>query len=282
MNKIFTPRVLTSLGVTGFAAIIAAAIWNRPSDVQFLMLALLTMTALGAVTNPHWLVSLGALCGALVLYGAVWVMGGSGGITMPEGLLGICLLVATALGAWSLSRGLRGTERRLVQQAQLIDDLTLYDQQTGAVRASHIQQLLNYEIIRARRYNEPLTVAVIQMANEQARKTQGNTGTEKELRRKVTELLLNKLRAVDRVGYSPSVEWVLLLPNTPRMGGETLAVRLIHLIAEQLRANVIIGQATFPEDGSDSDSLMEEARAAIEFGRMNGMSMVSQALFDNP
>lgn len=281
MNKVFTPRVLTSLGVTGFAALVAAAIWNRPSDIQFLMLALLTMTALGAVTNPHWLVTLGALGGALVLYGAVWVLSGSATITMPEGLLGICLLVATALGAWSLSRGLRGTEQRLVHQAQLIDDLTLYDQQTGAVRASHIQQLLNYEIIRARRYNEPLTVAVIQMSNEQPRKTPGNTATEKELRKKVTELFLNKLRAVDRVGYSPSVEWVLLLPNTPRTGGETLAVRLIHMVSEQLGANVIIGQATFPEDGSDSDSLMEEARAAIEFGRMNGMSMVSQALFDN-
>ncbi len=280
MNKIYTPRVLTSLGVTGFAAIIAAAIWNRPSDIQFLMLALLTMTALGAVTHPHWLVSACAAGCAITLYVTVWVVSGGATFSMQEGLLGICLLVVTALGAWSLSRGLRGTEQRLVHQAQLIEDLTIYDQQTGAVRAGHTQQILNYEIMRARRYSEPLTVSVIQMVDEQSRKPVSNMGVDKERRKKVTELFLNKLRAVDRVGYGPSLEWVLILPNTPRTGAETLAVRLIHMVAEQIGVTILVGLASFPEDGSDTESLMNEARAALEFGRMNAVSMVSQSLFD--
>jgi GGDEF domain-containing protein len=288
MNKINTPRVLTSLGVTGFAAIMTAAIWNRPSDVQILMLALLTMTALGAVSHPHWLVSLCTLGAALALYCLVWMMSGSSPskFSVEQGALGICLLVVTALGAWSLSRGLRSTERHLVRQAQLIEDLTVYDQNTGAVRAAHTQQIPNYEIMRARRYNEALSLAVIEIVDEKGRsrkpgKSAAEANADKEMRKRVTELFLSKLRAVDRVGYTPSMEWVVLLPNTPRAGAETLAVRLIHMVAEQLGVNIVVGLASFPEDGSDTEGLVSEARAALEFGRMNAVSMVSQTLFDN-
>jgi hypothetical protein len=77
------------------------------------------------------------------------------------------------------------------------------------------------------------------------------------------------------------MEWVVLMPNTPRAGAEALAVRLIQAAAEQLKVNIVVGLAGFPDEGSDAEELMNEARAALEFGLMNAVSMVSQTLFDN-
>ena len=38
--------------------------------------------------------------------------------------------------------------------------------------------------------------------------------------------------------------------------------------------------ATFPEDGTDANSLLTESRAALDFARLNAMPIVSRSLFE--
>ncbi|HBY97890.1 MAG TPA: hypothetical protein DEP84_28780 [Chloroflexi bacterium] len=100
------------------------------------------------------------------------------------------------------------------------------------------------------------------------------------MNRNLTRLILATVRTVDRVGQGSGGEWLLLLPNTDRSGAQTLANRLVRLAADQQGVTITVGVATFPDDGADSQTLLDEAEAAQDFARMNAIPVVSRALLD--
>lgn len=268
------PRVLTSLAVASFALLVTSAIWNRPHDLQVLMLALLAMTALGALASPVWFGALATLIATFGLYLLVLVTLGNTALLTVENAVGAGALLLSAVWFWLLSRQIYRIEYDATRQRALVDSLTIYDQQTGAIRAGHLVELLTYEVARARRYNEPLTVAAVQLEDPPR-----DGPTARDMRRKLSALFLAKLRTVDRVGFGMENECLLLLPNTSQEQADLVAGRLVHMVYEQLAVNIIIGLATFPEDGAGSETLLHEAHAALEFGHLNSIPVVSPRLF---
>lgn len=129
--------------------------------------------------------------------------------------------------------------------------------------------LLNQEIVRAKRYSRPLALLLIQLRvhpDANMRESHGQYPVLKQSSRVVRHLI----RAVDIPGRMAD-KLVLALPETAPEGAERMAQRIlgefgtIELEEEGLSVRVEgeIGISIFPKDGESGEALLESARQAI-------------------
>ncbi|MCZ7572153.1 MAG: diguanylate cyclase [Ardenticatenaceae bacterium] len=281
MNKLFTStRIIVVFALVMFEVVALLGIWRQPAETQILMLTLFIMVVVSALAYPNRILSAVTFGAAVAMYGlVVSVSEARVGVPIEIARGGLLLAIAT-LAAWGLSRHLEAVEQAFIRQTTLIEELSVYDPETGAIRASHFYPFINQEVDRARRYRLPFSIAIVQLVAEEDALLGSDQRSGHELNRNLTRLILATVRTVDRVGQGSGGEWLLLLPNTDRSGAQTLANRLVRLAADQQGVTITVGVATFPDDGADSQTLLDEAEAAQDFARMNAIPVVSRALLD--
>jgi hypothetical protein len=101
--------------------------------------------------------------------------------------------------------------------------------------------------------------------------------------RAVGEAIRHGIRGIDTGARYGGDEFVVLLPETDLVGAVTLAEKLreavgaIHIATEnqQVRTTVSVGVASFPDDGSSPQALLERADAAMFGSKRSGRDRVS-------
>jgi len=155
------------------------------------------------------------------------------------------------------------------------------DKLTGLLVKSEFQDRLTHEVQRAKRYQRPLTLLVIEV---------DWTYFEKEINiraimpytifKQLGPIITRQLRTVDFAGRMAGETFSAMLPETPLSGAFIAADRLRAAIEShefigddvegRLRVAINVGVASFPEHGRDADELASTANKALLMCRAEG------------
>jgi len=163
--------------------------------------------------------------------------------------------------------------------------LSVEDGLTGCYNRRKLDQDIDAEINRSRRYQRNFSVLMIDLDwfkkyNDHHGHSHGD-----ELLKGVTHLFLKSLRANDEVYRYGGEEFVILLPETNRQQAGIVARKLQRLVAGTpfegeaesqpgKKVTISVGLATYPWDGNNRDELYKSADTRLYQAKKQGRNQV--------
>ena len=166
---------------------------------------------------------------------------------------------------------------------QRVRDLTITDDLTGLYNARHFQTLSEYEMERASRYGNELSMVFLDLDHFKLVNDTYGHQTGSRLLKEVGQLLQKTIRVVDHAARYGGDEFIFLLPSTDKKG----AMAMAHNLLLQLRAAVFysdcgktmkvtasLGVATYPTNAyclQELIKLSDEAMYEVKRKSRNGV-----------
>ncbi len=170
-------------------------------------------------------------------------------------------------------------EKRL--EGELIK-LSITDGLTGLFNRRHLDQTLDYEFARARRYSLPLSVFMCDVDHFKKFNDQHGHDQGDRVLQAVAAELKRGLRQIDYACRYGGEEFTGILPNTSPEGAATVAERfraaVEDLVIDGLRVTISIGVAGVPEHAVENpEALVELADQALYQAKEGGRNRVQLA-----
>ena len=119
------------------------------------------------------------------------------------------------------------TKAYLVKQIKQLQALVIKDGLTGLYNSRYIKEILHNEIYRAKRYDRPLSLLLIDVDDfKKINDKQGHLVGDKVLKR-IADILKRKLRKSDKVGRYGGDEFLIILPETTKVQAGKIAKELM-------------------------------------------------------
>jgi diguanylate cyclase (GGDEF)-like protein/putative nucleotidyltransferase with HDIG domain len=161
------------------------------------------------------------------------------------------------------------------------------DPKTGLFNARHFASALSEELLRAERFERPLSLVMADLdLLRDINNTYGHLAGDAVLQG-IAEVFRSQLRHYDVPARFGGEEFAILLPETPPEQAFEIAERIRRAVAaraydvetssEPIRATVSIGVAGFPRDGSDANELIHQADLAVYRAKLQGRNRVLDA-----
>lgn len=160
---------------------------------------------------------------------------------------------------------------QLQQEARL-------DPKTGIFNARHFQQRYSEEFARARRFERPLSVIMVDLDYLRTiNNTYGHVAGDAVIAG-IGKLIRQTAREYDIAARFGGEEFAIVLPETEQLSALTMAERIRLAVAdarfetptqaEPLLATVSLGIATFPYDGATPEELLHNADVALYHAKL--------------
>ena len=178
-----------------------------------------------------------------------------------------------------------------IKNAQLLSEvekLALSDGLTGVLNRRAFDEKIAYEIERAERYSEPISMIIIDVDNfKQMNDQYGHDIGDKRLK-KIAHIISVTSRSPDLVARIGGEEFAIILPNTPLEGAAILAERIRINVERNFlpkdpssqrepASTVSIGVAEFPRHAKNSSQLYIASDKAMFQAKKEGKNAVSLA-----
>lgn len=171
-----------------------------------------------------------------------------------------------------------------------MQELTIIDELTGLYNYRYFKIKLSDEVRRADRYNQPLSVLMIDVDHfKEINDSQGHQ-TGNIILQEIVSLIKNSVRDVDVVARYGGEEFVVLLPQTELKHAMTIAERMRRNVAKSyftnfqgqrdIRATISIGVAMYPDGVSSTEQLLEKVDQAMYRAKRDGRNRVVTAKAD--
>ncbi|MDN5366456.1 MAG: hypothetical protein PWP44_1662 [Thermacetogenium sp.] len=156
------------------------------------------------------------------------------------------------------------------EACKVMEDLVTLDDVTGFLNGRGFFRELEIEVDRARRFDLPLSVLVIRIANmTEMRSVYGVSGI-RSIIKAMSEQIDQIVRSVDKKGLIDIDTIALILPETPGDGAKVVAEK-IHRAVERVKVDfergrrviklrIAVGTAEFSPDTEDAYVLYDRAR----------------------
>ncbi len=217
------------------------------------------------VAFTAWFVGQGWGIGISALSAATWIEAFrlSGGILSSPAIL--FWNASTRLGFFIVVTILLALLRQTLDQAR---SLSRVDGLTGVLNSRAFRELSSAEILRARRYSRPFTVAYVDLDNFKAVNDRFGHSRGDELLRTVAAIMRATLRSSDLVARMGGDEFALLFPETEgeaaQAGIEKLRSSLLTEMAERgWPVTFSIGVLTCESTPSTADELIAAVDALM-------------------
>ncbi len=163
----------------------------------------------------------------------------------------------------------------------------IHDGLTGLFNQRFIRQRLQEEYYRAKRYNHPLSLLLVDLDNFKSLNERFGHAAGDHLIRYFGRLIPDTLRPSDIAARFASQEFLIILPDTGRSEARAVAERLKKKISESpfridstredIRLTVSIGASAFafPDYGQDAEEMITLADLALFQARKTGDDSVS-------
>jgi diguanylate cyclase (GGDEF)-like protein len=173
-------------------------------------------------------------------------------------LVGLADLVAAAIAMFRLSS-------LVAERVDWYERIAHTDALTGLANARTVRRVLELEVARAQRQGSDVSVAVFDVDGFSRLNDEAGSRAGDLVLRQVAGIVAANVRLVDTIGRVGADEFVLVAPGS---AGVTVARRIIDGVGkldpvEGHPVSVSAGVARFPQDGTDADSLLAGARAAL-------------------
>jgi diguanylate cyclase (GGDEF)-like protein len=187
------------------------------------------------------------------------------------GYLVIALVFQLTLVALVVSRGVVELRRS-----------SRYDALTGLLNRRAMQEALEEQVQRARRFGEPFSVLMLDADHFKAvNDVQGHAAGDRALQHLGT-LLAAQMRDIDRVGRWGGEEFVVLLPGAPLAQAREVAERLRERVQalplrwqdQAVSLTVSAGVSQWGEGGDELAALLARADAALYRAKAAGRNRV--------
>lgn len=171
-----------------------------------------------------------------------------------------------------------------VNYSDLQHALATTDQMTGLFNFRYLNQYLDGEMTKSRRYEHTLTVSIIDLDDfKYVNDTYSHLAGD-ELLKAVAACLEKNVRESDMVARYGGEEFVVVFPETNKRAATRVLEKLRKEIARvklsaypDVQATASIGVASFPDDADDQESLLKRADEALYRSKLAGKNRVSAA-----
>ncbi len=186
--------------------------------------------------------------------------------------------IGNLVGSAALLRDIT-EEKRLEEELRRLSNT---DGLTALYNRRHLDESLQSELDRARRYELPLAVLMFDIDHfKNFNDTHGHDQGDRVLQA-IATTLRGALRNQDYPCRYGGEEFAAILPNTPRAGAYSLAERLRkdveQMAVDGLKVTISIGVATYPDhDVTEQARLIEAADAAMYDAKRSGRNRVCMA-----
>jgi diguanylate cyclase (GGDEF)-like protein len=160
----------------------------------------------------------------------------------------------------------------IAERSEWLERLAHTDPLTGLANQRTLARVLELELARAGRQGSEVSVAIFDVDGFAATNEACGRNAGDDVLRSVASVLAGAVRLVDTVARLGGDEFIVVAPGS---AGATVARRVLDGIAELPeigggRVSVSAGVARFPADGTDGDSIIAAAQAALERARAEG------------
>ncbi len=155
---------------------------------------------------------------------------------------------------------------------ETVRQLTITDDLTGLYNSRHFQQLCEYELERANRYQNQLSLVFLDLDYfKQVNDTYGHL-TGSRLLKEFAELIQENVRVVDHAARYGGDEFVFLLPSTGKQGALSMAINLLQALRKKkffsdcgrpIGITASLGIATYPDRAKNLKELVQLADEAM-------------------
>jgi diguanylate cyclase (GGDEF)-like protein len=177
-----------------------------------------------------------------------------------------------------------------IRNAQLFErmrQLSTHDELTGLPNQRHLRSHLEREIDRARRFDKPLSLLVLEVDQLEAALARVDPGRSEMMLRDIALLLLDSVRKVDTVARIGEAQFALLLPRSDAREASLVAEKLRKALhghaffdasepGSRLSASVGVAQLNSVDD-EHGQSLRARAEQALASARQAGRNRVISA-----
>lgn len=173
-----------------------------------------------------------------------------------------------------------------IENAQLfskVEEMALRDTLTGLYNRRYFQQILDYELNRAKRYRQPLSLIFIDLDHFKEINDQFGHSVGDQFLRQIALKLSTLFRTTDLVARYAGDEFIAILPTTPHEGAMILARRILDQLGnyqlmvrgKTLQASVSVGVDTYLGlEGIGSVGFIDRADKAMYEAKTNGRNCV--------
>ncbi|MBP1728457.1 MAG: signal transduction protein [Deltaproteobacteria bacterium] len=161
---------------------------------------------------------------------------------------------------------------------QELNHLATHDQLTGIMNRRGVQEFLEKEIARCRRWGKKFSVVLFdldrfKLINDRLGHQEGDI-----VLQKVAELTNKQVRQEDCLGRWGGEEFICVVTETPRKDALLLAERMrlnmktnpVATVSGAITVTASFGVASFPEDADSLDKLLSIADTALNDAKMDG------------
>ncbi len=163
-----------------------------------------------------------------------------------------------------------------------------HDYLTNLFNRVELEKFFQEEIIRAERYQHPLSIFMIDIDHfKKINDEHGHQSGDKILQQ-FAVFLQDSIRTSDYIARYGGEEFVVILPETSSDKANELAERIfiklsklnISLNEKPVRITISLGIASYPEQGTSYDKLLEMADSAMYQAKQSGRNRIQQATPD--
>lgn len=179
---------------------------------------------------------------------------------------------------------LQKKNKELVSMNDLLKNLASQDGLTGLFNHRHFHEILAVEISRSIRHDHPFTLIFLDVDHfKNYNDRHGHLRGDLVLR-EIANILKTRLRKSDILARYGGEEFIVLLPETPKEAGKSVAEQIRKKIeafpffgreTQPLqKVTVSLGVAGFPGDGRDATALLDFADKVLYKAKESGKNMV--------
>jgi len=191
----------------------------------------------------------------------------------------IILLFAFFISAY-LSKNLRENEKKIQGLLQKTRELSVTDGLTGLYNQSHFFLLLKLQLEKSKRYHSTFSLIIFDLDHFKDYNDANGHVKGSQVLRQIGDLMKSAFRSTDVLAKYGGDEFVIILPNSDKVGAFLAADRLRETVEEESFAGaqhqplgkltLSLGIASYPDHGQTIEEILDRADKALYSAKKTG------------